>query len=216
MTTSSRWTQAAASLLLLGLWASAAQAEDRHVRLPINKILGSAIRDVNGVQPNSSTDPATPIYSAALAQPFLAPDGHQLTWGEWERPILINKSEANIVCNRERSTTQVQLKFRGLIPNALYSVWVFVELDDSSPVLAGRFPTDRAQSNGFWTDDHGNAELQVASGAGPLTVTGGDFTGCLFDYELFSLNLAYHSDGQLHGDVPGPSGIVIQQLNFAF
>jgi hypothetical protein len=214
--TTSRWTQAAASLLALSLWASVAQAEGQHVKLPINQILSGAIRDVNGVRPDSSTDPATPIYSAALGQPLLAPDGHQLTWGEWERPILVNKSEANIRCNERRSRTHFHLKFRGLIPNALYSVWVFAELDDSSPVLSGRFPANSSQNNGFRTDRHGNAEFEATSEAGPFTISGGEFTGCLFDYQLFSLNMTYHSDGMLHGDVPGPAGIVIQELNFAF
>jgi len=210
--TTARWTKFTAALLAAGLWASVAQAE-APLKLPINAIL-TPVRDANGVRPNASTDPATPLFTAALGNPLLAPDGHQLTWGEWMRPATVNKSEARIRC--DETGTDVHFKFRGLIPNALYSAWLFVEETDSSPILAGRFPTNSLLNNAFRTDDEGSAEFHVTSPPGPLTVTGGEFTGCVFDYVLFSLNMTYHSDGHLYGDVPGPPAIVLQQFNFAF
>jgi hypothetical protein len=209
--TASQWTRAAL-MLIVCLWASAAYAAAPLV-LPINRTLTSAVRDVNGVRPDASTDPSTLLYTAALRTPLLAPDGHQLTWGEWMRPEALNTSTAIVKCVEKG--THVTLQLTGLIPNALYSAWLFVRPTETSPVDAGKLPSITTDSNGFVTNGLGSATLNVIAPAGPLSISG-EITSCLFDFFNFSFNLAYHSDGRLYGDVPGPDGITLQQFNFAF
>src|SRR5881409_548109 len=50
--------------------------------------------------------------------PILAPDGHQVTWGEWNNV----QGRAAVKCIQPGSLVVVHLS--GLIPNAQYSAWV--------------------------------------------------------------------------------------------
>ena len=52
--------------------------------------------------------------------PILAPDGHQVTWGEWNAV----EGQASVKCINKGS--HVVLNLSGLIPNGQYSTWVVV------------------------------------------------------------------------------------------
>lgn len=206
-----KWAKVAL-LLIVFLSASAVYAE-APFRLEFSRTLTGAIRDADGVRPGPGTDPATLLYTAALGTPLLAPDGHQLTWGEWDLISSTNASFASVKCVEKG--THVVLKYKGLIPNALYTMWLFVQVLETSPVDAGRLPSLVSDSNAFTTDESGSAVVNAIVPAGPLSISG-EITDCLFDFENFSLNLAYHSDGRLYGDVPGPDGVTVQQFAFGF
>ncbi len=206
-----RWTKIAL-MLVLGLSAAAAYAAPP-IRLEFSRTLTGAIRDAGGVRPGPGTDPATLLFTAALGTPLLAPDGHQLTWGEWDSISALGASTASVKCVKKGS--HVVIEYEGLIPNALYSVWLFVQVLETSPVDAGKLPSLNGKTIAFVSDENGFGMISSIAPAGPLSISG-SITDCLFDFENFSLNLAYHSDGMLYGDVPGPDGVTVQQFAFGF
>jgi hypothetical protein len=207
----SKWAQIAVmSVVFLG--AAVAYAEPP-TRLQISRTLTSAVRDSSDVRPSTCTERDTPLKAAALGTPLLAPNGRQLTWGEWARPFWLNDSVATVQCVNKG--THVTLRLSGLIPKGLYSVWLFVRHTPDSPVDAGRLPSLTSKNNGLRADRFGRATFDTIAPAGPLSISG-SITKCLFDETNFSFNLAYHSDGRLYGDVPGPDGVTVQQFNFEY
>jgi hypothetical protein len=207
----SKWTSIVI-LSALCLSASAAYAAPP-VFLEISRTLSGPVRDVNGVRPGPETDPATPLYTTALGTPLLAPDGHQLTWGEWDNIAATGASTASVKCVNKG--THIVLHFEGLIPNALYSMWLFVRLTATSPIDVGKLPSRTSDGHVFVSNAAGKGTISVIAPAGPLSISG-EIPGCLFAFEDFSLNLAYHSDGHLYGNVPGPDGVTVQQFQFGY
>src|SRR6266571_1464396 len=86
--------------------------------------------DRGGAPLTPASDPGTKLYNARYCDehpPILAPDGHQLTLGEW----LTAKGRASVKCINKG--TQVVIEMSGLIPNGVYSIW-YVSLDkDGNP-----------------------------------------------------------------------------------
>ena len=84
-------------------------------------------------------------------------------------------------------TDTVELETRGLVPNGVYTIWWVGQGTDDSAMGPG----GGAAANEFTADASGNAEttLTVPSGSG---------------YQ--KMVVAYHADGQTHGETPGEMG----------
>jgi hypothetical protein len=202
-----------ATILLMALLTPTAHAAGP-LRGQIFTIFTSVIRDVNGNRINFSTDTTTPLYTAALGTLLQAPDGHQITWGEWLQGALSTESVASIKCVEKG--THLTLELTDLIPNALYTVWLFTGATPTSPLSRGMFPNSLGQGgNHFTTDENGAAIFNAIAPRGPLSING-EIPNCLLDNSISVIQLAYHSDGRLYGPVPGPAGVTLDHINFVF
>src|SRR6266545_8262136 len=172
--------------------------------------------DSTGAVPTSDT---TPLFTRGGAcpppnvlTPIVAPDGHQVTWGEW------NDVEGQVLVKCIPSGSLVVVHLSGLIPNGQYSAWVVTfkapgfNPDPTLPnppaanaVSAGPLGLQDGSENGFVADDDGEGEIVGVLPAGPMSllhlVT---FDGCLTDEVGFQVHIAYHIDGTTHGPTQGP------------
>jgi hypothetical protein len=121
-----------------------------------------------------------------------------LTLGDW----LGAKGRAKIRCQGDDSA-RIRMKFRGLVPNALYTLWAFMELPGGGigPLPLGGVP---------------NAFVPDAKGRGRFARTL-NFCPMAEDSPLFDIVLALHTDGSVFGAVPAmadaetakPVGVVV-------
>lgn len=208
----SKWAWTAIGLGALAILFPANSRAEGPVRQGLTGFFSSVVEDAAGVRPRAASDPSTLLYTSALHTPLLAPDGHQLTWGEWRRPVTINTSLVSAKCVQKG--THVVVEATGLVPNALYSVWLFTQVTVGAPVSMGAVPS-LVGDNAFRTDETGAGSFNAIIPAGPLSLAG-EAPACLFDNPVFVFQLAYHSDGQLYGGEPGPLGITLDHINFRF
>jgi len=119
--------------------------------------------------------------------------------------------------------TRYHFKFKGLIPDGLYSLWHFP--GSGGGALASHRPDDI--NNVFTANPAGNANFVVVGTAGNMTFGGSvgactlptsenigsgyDFVGGLGD-ALFLLE--YHNDQRTHGPLPGPFNTFAAPLAF--
>lgn len=183
------------------------------VRTSITTLFANGIRDADGNRPSFSSPPDTLLFRLIDRSPLPGPDGRQLTWGEWIKTALTDSSRASVKCINKG--THVLIEVTDLIPNALYSVWLFARPNPTVPIGGGALPSLLSDSNGFTTDETGAATINAIVPAASLSISG-EITSCLFDNSTFVLQIAYHSDNQLYGGVPGPTGITFDHINFVF
>jgi hypothetical protein len=164
----------------------------------------------------ASTPPSTLLWDARFGLPAKAPDGHQLTLGEW----LKASPRAEVNCLGD--CTRIKLHATGLIPNGTYTCWVLV-FDGpfgvgsaTKPAPFGHLvgvgaagPNDGSQ-NSFHANKNGVGELEVvmppgvfSSGGPPFLNSHYDLKGCLLDEIEFHLVCVYHFDGHTYGPEPG-------------
>jgi hypothetical protein len=209
-----KWVSSLAAVLVVMLLAPAVAHAAEPLRGEVSTIFTSIIKDVNGNAITFTTDPSTLLYTAALGTPLLAPDGHHITWGEWFQAGLSTESVTSVKCVSQG--THVTVEATDLIPNALYTVWIFTVATPTSPLSAGRLPNALGQGkNHFTTDETGAGTFNAIAPGGPLSING-QIPNCLLDNPIFVIQLAYHSDGQLYGPVPGPAGVTLDHINFVF
>ena len=199
-----------------GAVSSRAQAPLRQDESVANIGVFRTFGDSTGAAPTSDT---TPLFTRGGAcpppnslTPILAPDGHQVTWVEWNNV----EGQAAVKCVYPGSHVVVHLS--GLIPNGQYSAWVVAfqepgfNPDPTLPnppaanaVSAGPLGAQDGSENGFVADDEGEGQISGILPPGPMSllhlVT---FDGCLTDYAGFQVHIAYHIDGVTHGPVQGP------------
>lgn len=97
---------------------TAPEPERKQVELQI--VAGLTVgADGNTVVPVAAP-PSTLLYYRRTGLPILAPDGHHITAGEF----VTAKGTAVATCLN--SGTEVKLSMSGLIPNALYRVWILI------------------------------------------------------------------------------------------
>ena len=94
-------------------------------------------------------------------------------------------------------TATIDIEFAGLVPDAVYTMWCFVM--DLPPEFEARpqaCGANDGSENTFISDEHGEMSVQMSIDA------------ILFpsDTQVAGLALAWHSDGQTHGNDPGPFG----------
>jgi hypothetical protein len=208
------------SLALTALAFSAAsgqaQAPFRQDESVANIGIFRTFGDSTGAAPTSDS---TVLFTRGAAcpppnslAPILTPDGHPVTWGEWNAV----EGRAAVKCLADGSHVVVHLS--GLIPNGQYSAWVVAftppgfNPDPTLPnppaanaVTAGPLGLQDGSENGFVADDEGEGQISGILPPGPMSLLHlVDFDGCLFDYADFQVHIAYHIDGMTHGPVQGP------------
>ena len=135
--------------------------------------------------------------------PVLAPDGHQLTWGE------LNQVQGSVSLKCDNAGTHVTFHLTGLIPKGVYTIWLLTfefpgfDPDFTHFIGEGSLGAPDGSENSFVASAAGTASLSVHHPAGDLSEFGAT-TGCLFDEFEFHLVGAYHPDGQTYGPFPGP------------
>lgn len=158
---------------------------------------------------------ATLLYDIDGHTPVLAPDGHQVTLGEYNMP----SGYAKIKCTN--MGTQVVAHMKGLIPNGVYTIWV---LTFKSPGFDGTFGNligngalgaSDGSGNVFTASAAGTASLAVTMPAGSLSLFGSVGDCFSTEYEVH-LVAAYHSDFMTHGSAPGPPTTWVVQFGFIF
>ena len=138
--------------------------------------------------------------------PIIAPDGHQVTFGEW------TDVDMRVAVKRVRAGSHVVSNFSGLIPNGQFTAWILIfdapGFDGS--ILANLFSfgalglPDGSES-AFVASSSGEGQISAVLPPGPLSVIHSrGFDGCLTDEFEFHLAVAYHGDGLNHGPAPGP------------
>ena len=165
------------------------------------------VEDANGLFPVGN---ATLLYDKRGHTPVLAPDGHQVTLGEYN----MASARADIKCIN--SGTHVVVHAQGLIPNGVYTIWT---LTFKSPGFDGTFVNligngalgaPDGSENVFTASSDGTASFSIIMHAENLSEFGsvGNCLGSEFEVHLVA---AYHMDSMSHGGSPGdPTTWVIQ------
>jgi hypothetical protein len=154
------------------------------------------------------------IYEERQHNAIMAPDGHQVTWGEFNAA----SGEAKINCTGQG--TRLNMTIGGLIPNGVYSLFLV-------KYGAPGFDTTFSHITGFGVagnpDGSENTIIASATGEGKLHVTcpqgnlsvSGFSVKCISEdeYEMHFVGI-YHIDGQTHGATPGPAGTYVENFDF--
>jgi hypothetical protein len=166
--------------------------------------------DASGHAPVGNT---TLLFDAVGNAPVKAPDGHQITLGEFN----MASGQASVKCIQ--AGTHVVIHLEGLIPNGVYTIWTMVL---SSPGYDGTFAAvtgvgalgapDGSQ-NAFTASAHGMASLSVTAPGGNLSAVG-SVSNCFHSEFEVLLSTAYHLDGLTHGGVPGDEATWVFQSGF--
>lgn len=141
--------------------------------------------------------------------PVLNPDESQMTLGEYTAV----SGRAAIKCIRPGSHSV--LKFRGLRPNGVYTVWI-VLLDSmpGPPIGVGGIGRPGLYENSFSADDTGFGHISSTTPEQDLSIFG-HVGPCLLD-SPFVLELVYHSDNLTHGGNPGPPDTWVTNALFIY
>ncbi len=137
--------------------------------------------------------------------PILAPDGHQLTLKEWVRGY----GDVDINCIGEG--TKYKMRFEGLIPNGVYTVFHFTDLGN------GRLATHPSgeDNSTFQASPDGDAVLSVVATPGPMTLLGSAPQCSLTDAQFEFFVILYHIDGRSCGGDSCRDGTAVPHMFFA-
>jgi hypothetical protein len=147
--------------------------------------------------------------------PILAPDGHQITLGEFNSVT----GYAQVSCIN--AGTHVVIHLKNLIPNGVYTIWTETF---KSPGWDGTFDNEIGEGalgapdgsqNAFTASPAGTASLSVIIPAGPLSEFGSVGNCLSSEYEVH-LGAAYHLVNITHGGVPGDLNAFVVQFVFPF
>jgi hypothetical protein len=141
--------------------------------------------------------------------PLLAPDGHQVTLGEFTAV----KGSAKVKCIS--TGTHSVLHFSGLVPNGVYTVWLLIFSNGGpDPTAAGALGTSNPIENSFTATAAGEGQLSVTTPEEDLSAFG--HVGACWLNSPAQLHLVYHSDNQSHGPEPGPTETWVTNARFLF
>jgi hypothetical protein len=144
----------------------------------------------------------TLLWNKSGHTPIMAPDGHQVTLGEFNSV----SGYAEIKCIN--SGTHVVVHLKGLIPNGVYSMWVVTfKSPGFDPTFAnqigeGALGAPDGSQNAFKASPAGTASISAIIPAGPLSEFGLVGNCLSSEYEV-QLAAAYHLDNLTHGATPG-------------
>src|SRR5262245_1411501 len=194
--------------------ALACSASSARAQAPLREDLNIGVLvQVGDARGNSPTSLDTLLHDKrprpdGSLTPVTAPDGHQVTWGEWAQA----DGQARVKCIKKGSHVVVHLT--GLIPNGQYTVWIPIfqppgfdpaTWPDNPVIAAGPLGAQDGSQNGFLADKNGEATISAVLPAGMLNGPApGPFDGCLTDELEFHVHIAYHIDHMTHGNLPGP------------
>ena len=150
---------------------------------------------------------ATLLFDAVGHAPVVAPDGHQITLGEFN----MASGWADVKC--VNTGTHVVIHLSGLIPNGVYTIWTMVMNSSHNFIGVGALGAPDGSENAFTASPAGTASLSVIMPAGNLSAFGkiGNCFGSEFEVLL---STAYHMDGLTHGGVPGNEATWVFQSGF--
>lgn len=154
------------------------------------------------------------LYEERTHSQIFGPDGHPVTWGEFNRAT----GQARINCTGQG--TRLNIRMSGLIPNGVYSIWCMQfqspGFDTAYTNVSGFGAAGAADGseNSFVASSQGDANFHVSCPAGALSVSG-SISGCIpsDEYELHFVGI-YHLDKQAHGATPGAAGSYVEQFAF--
>jgi hypothetical protein len=169
----------------------------------------------------STTDPSlgaitanTPLnallFNRTGCAPVLAPDGHQLTLREFTGV----KGKASVECIS--MGTHSTLHFSGLVPNQVYTVWLFI-VNPNPPfeyLGAGSLGRTDPSENFFTANAGGEGEISRTTPAQMLSAFG-QVGPCFLD-SVVEIHLVYHLDEMTHGHLPGPGDTWVVNARFFF
>lgn len=147
--------------------------------------------------------------------PIIAPDGHQVTLGEFNS--VTGKAEVTYI----NKGTNIAINLQGLIPNGLYSIWVltfklpgfhnsFVHL-----IGNGALGLNSGSGNTFTASSAGTAFIPATMHAQSLSLFGSVGDCLCSEYEVH-LMAAYHSNNLIHNGTPGNPDSWVTQFSFPF
>jgi hypothetical protein len=162
----------------------------------------------------SATPLDSPIFNRnafgapASCGPVPAPDGHQLTLGEFGAV----KGSVSLKCTG--AGTHSVLHFSGLVPKGTYSVWLFLKDAAGNFTAVGTLGTTVPSENFFTASAAGEGQISVTTPEEDLSVFG--HVGSCFLETPLEIHLVYHQDFQTHGPVPGPPDTWLTNALFLF
>lgn len=187
--------------------------------------------DGNTVIPVAA-DPSTLLYYRRTGLPILAPDGHQVTAGEF------GAVQGSISVRCLESGTHVSMHLRDLIPNATYRVWLLTfeepgfdigpPPDFSNLTGEGALGPDDRSRNTFTASATGEGQITRIQPAGPLSETlpeppfANEPAGpCLLTDEFeWHVVAAFQQPGQPAGQDVGPPALfpetAVEHFTFIF
>ncbi len=171
------------------------------------------ITDANGLAPAAAS---TPLYEIRAGNPIIAPDGKQITLGEF------NAVQGSATASCVRGGTHVVVRVIGLVPKGLYTVWMVVfKAPGFDPTFAnviglGAIGASDGSQNVFRASASGEGTISAITPEGSLS-TAGAVSACALAGEFeFHIVGAYHIDGHTYGPVLGPAGSAVEQFGFIF
>jgi len=140
----------------------------------------------------------------------LAPDGHQMTLGEFKAVV------GSIVVNCINTGTHTAIHYSGLRPKGTYSVWLFKVNPNPPPFYdgAGTVGITALSQNHFVASEAGEGELARTTPEEDLSAFG--HVGSCFLDGTVELHLVYHIDQHTHGFLPGPAETWVVNARFFF
>jgi len=154
------------------------------------------------------------LYEKRTHSQILGPDGHPVTWSEWNRVT----GTAKVNCTGQG--TRLNVTVDGLIANGVYSLWVMPfqppGFDTAYTNVSGFGAAGRndGSQNVFQASASGSARFHVSIPAGALS-SFGSVSGCIpeDEYEVHFVGI-YHIDGKPGTTTPGPAGKYVEQFAF--
>lgn len=164
------------------------------------------------------SNPGDLLYEVRKHEPVIAPDGHQVTWGEFSNI----QGSASVKCTEKG--TQATIIVSGLIPNGVYTIWnVTVKAPGFDPSMAdfnitgiGAAGDGNGKDNVVTASPNGTITISTESPGGNLSMFGQIGPCSLSDEFEWHLVGSYHIDGKTYGQDLGPDGTVAEQFGFIF
>lgn len=147
----------------------------------------------------------------AACNPVLAPDGHQVTLGEYKAV----EGRAKIKCITQG--TRSVLQYSGLLPNGVYSIWIAVPNPNPPPpayIGIGTLGRTALSENHFIASEDGEGQISRTTPEEDLSAFG-HVGQCFLDTPV-ELHLVYHIDQMTHGRTPGPTSTWVVNARFLF
>jgi len=170
------------------------------------------IEDANMMVP---TGDATLLFDKTGHTLVTAPDGHQVTLGEFNKV----SGYAEIKC--VNAGTHVVIHLSGLFPKGVYTMWTVTfkspgfDWTTANVIGVGALGATDGSKNSFTASANGTASLSAIIPSGSLSVFGsvGDCLSSEYQVQLWG---AYHMDGLTHGAVPGDDSTWVEQFVIQF
>ncbi len=172
--------------------ADAVEAYERDVFV----IVGSTLRN-----PDATTDPSAPLFNVAGVS-------LGVTWGAWSAASATSTVRT---LGKSNARTDVRLKFTGLVPGGIYSVfWGTLLPDSENPLCPGverTLPLPSVDSRQFPDDSS-----FVADATGSAAFRGGLAADLLAASQAY-FSIVYHHDGRTWGSLPNHGEFLTQGEN---